>query len=130
MLLAASLLSVEEAAVQVRSLGGAAFPAHVDRDSYSLIASLGAIPPEPDFRAAEISPAGDPRAMLKMHPELCGMLLPMNSDAHYLENMPDPCAWMELPEASPEALIAALNGEIRVPLYRPGRTADGLSWEC
>ncbi len=130
MLLAASLLSVEEAAVRVRSLGGAAFPAHVDRDSYSLIASLGAIPPEPDFRAAEISPAGDPRTMLKMHPELCGMLLPMNSDAHYLENMPDPCAWMELPEASPEALIAALNGEIRVPWYRPGRTADGLSWEC
>lgn len=129
MLLAASLLSVEEAAVQVRSLGGAAFPAHVDRDSYSLIASLGAIPPEPGFRAAEISPAGDPRAMLKMHPGLCGMLLPMNSDAHYLENMPDPCAWMELPEASPEALIAALNGEIRVPWYRPGRTADGLSWE-
>lgn len=128
MLLASSLLSAEEAAGLVRSLGGASFPAHVDRDSYSLIASLGAIPPEPGFRTAEISPSGDPRALLRTNPELSELMLLMDSDAHYLENMPDPCAWIDLPEASPEALIAAVNGELRVPWFRPGRSEDGLSW--
>ena len=63
MLLAASFVTAEEAAKKARELGGTAFPAHVDRDSYSLIASLGAIPPEPDFHTAEISPQGDPRAL-------------------------------------------------------------------
>ncbi len=128
MLLASSFLTAEEAARRVRALGGAAFPAHVDRDSYSLIASLGAIPPEPGFRAAEVSPSGDPRALLRANPELCGLPLLMNSDAHYLENMPDPAAWIDLPEASPEALIAFLNGGLTAPWYRPGRSEDGLSW--
>ena len=87
-----------------------------------------AIPPEPGFRAAEVSPSGDPRALLRANPELCGLPLLMNSDAHYLENMPDPAAWIDLPEASPEALIAFLNGGLSAPWYRPGRSEDGLSW--
>ncbi len=129
MLLASSFLTAEDAAAQARALGGAAFPAHVDRDSYSLIASLGAIPPEPGFCAAEISPAGDARALLRVHPELEGLVLPMDSDAHYLENMIDPLFWLDLPDVSARSLIAVLNGELLVPWHRPGRTADGLSWE-
>lgn len=120
MLIAASLVTAEEAAKKARALGGTAFPAHVDRDSYSLIASLGAIPPEPDFRTAEISPQGDPRALLRTNPELAGKLLLMDSDAHYLENMPDPAAWLDLPENTPQALVAVLNGELSVRWYHPG----------
>lgn len=120
MLLAASFVTAEEAAKKARELGGTAFPAHVDRDSYSLIASLGAIPPELDFHTAEISPQGDPRALLRTNPELMGKLLLMDSDAHYLENMPDPAAWLELPENTPQALIAVLNGELPARWYHPG----------
>ena len=120
MLIAASLVTAEEAAKKARALGGTAFPAHVDRDSYSLIASLGAIPPEPDFRTVEISPQGDPRALLRTNPELAGKLLLMDSDAHYLENMPDPAAWLDLPENTPQALIAVLNGELSACWYHPG----------
>lgn len=120
LLLAASHVTAEEAAQKAREWGGTAFPAHVDRDSYSLLASLGAIPPEPGFCTAEISPQGDPRSLVHAHPELSRMTLLQNSDAHYLENMPDPCAWIDLPEATPEALIAFLNGELSVPWYRPG----------
>lgn len=120
LLLAASLVTAEEAAEKARGLGGTAFPAHVDRDSYSLLASLGAIPPEPGFCTAEISPRGDPRALAQAHSELSRMMLLQNSDAHALENMPDPSAWIDLPEATPQALIAALNGEQAVFWYRPG----------
>ena len=130
MLLASSFLTAEEAAAQARALGGTAFPAHVDRDSYSLIASLGAVPPEPGFCAAEISPAGDARALLRAHPELEGLVLPMDSDAHYLENMLDPVFWLDLPDVSAHSLIAVLNGELLVPWYRPGRTSDGKNWEA
>ena len=79
--------------------------------------------------AAEISPAGDARALLRVHPELEGLVLPMDSDAHYLENMIDPLFWLDLPDVSARSLIAVLNGELLVPWHRPGRTADGLSWE-
>ena len=40
-LLAAADLGAAEAAERVRALGGACFPAHIDREGYSLLASLG-----------------------------------------------------------------------------------------
>ncbi len=45
LLLQASPFSAEELAAMAREAGGAAVPAHVNRDSYSLIANLGFIPP-------------------------------------------------------------------------------------
>ena len=41
-------------------------------------------------------------------------ILLRNSDAHYLEHMLEPNAWLALPECTPECLIAALNGEIDI----------------
>ena len=114
MLISAAQIGAEEAACEARRLGGAAFPAHVDKNSYSILASLGDIPPEPGFRAAEISPAGDAEALLARCPALGGMLLLTNLDAHYLENMRDPGPWLDLPEKSLACLISALNGEISI----------------
>ena len=112
MLIAASLVTAEEAAKKARALGGTAFPAHVDRDSYSLIASLGAIPPEPDFRTAEISPQGDPRALLRTNPELAGKLLLMDSDAHYLEDIHEPEYQIYARSRGPADVLDALENRM------------------
>ena len=113
LLLNATKVTAQEASCAVRLFHGAAFPAHIDRDSFSLLASLGSIPPEAEFRAAEITASGDVEKLLQMYPELRDMILLLDSDAHYLENMQDPGPWLDLPENTAACLIDALNGAIK-----------------
>lgn len=114
LLINAAQIGVNEVLAAARNFHGTAFPAHVDKSSYSVIASLGAIPQEAGFTAAEISRNGNVSKLLKTNPELNGKILLCNSDAHYLENMLEPKAWLNLPEKSAECLILALNGEIEI----------------
>ncbi len=114
LLLNAAAISVNDIQRAAHDFGGAAFPAHVDRNAFSVIASLGAIPPEAGFAAAEIAAGGNAQKLLQTNPELNGKILLLNSDAHYLENMPEPKAWIDLPEKTPECLIEALRGKLKI----------------
>lgn len=118
LLLNAASISVNHVRSLACGFGGTAFPAHVDRSAYSVLSSLGSLPPEADFTAAEISAKGDVQTLLHRNPELRDLILLKNSDAHYLENMPDPSASVLLPEKSPKCLIAALNREIQTEWNR------------
>jgi Predicted metal-dependent phosphoesterases (PHP family) len=118
LLLNAASVSVNHVHRLACRFGGTAFPAHVDRSAYSVLSSLGSLPPEANFTAAEISAKGDVQTLLHRNPELRDLILLKNSDAHYLENMPDPSASVLLPEKSPECLIAALNREIQTEWNR------------
>ena len=51
---AATDLDLESAAALVASHNGVCWPAHIDRDANGLLAVLGAFPPEPVFRIAEL----------------------------------------------------------------------------
>ncbi len=55
LLLVSSFVTVDDARRLAEEYGGTAFPAHVDRDSYSVIAALGSIPPEGGYRVAEVT---------------------------------------------------------------------------
>ncbi len=114
LLINATEIGVNEVLALALAYHGTAFPAHVDKSAYSVIASLGAIPPEAGFTAAEISRNGKLHQLLKSNPELSSMLLLQNSDAHYLENMPDPSAWLDLPECSAACLIDAVDQKVKV----------------
>ena len=59
MLLASCDLSVDEAFDIVTNLGGVFIPAHIDRRSFSIISSLGFIPPYLDIKIVEVSKGGD-----------------------------------------------------------------------
>ncbi len=52
-----------------------------------MIASLGAIPPEAGFTAAELTRECDAQEYVKLHPELEGLALFRDSDSHYLETL-------------------------------------------
>ena len=127
-LLAAADLGAAEAAERVRALGGACFPAHIDREGYSLLSSLGAIPPEPGYRAVEISLRGDVPSLLRDHPELQHMLLLQNSDSHdsgadagpagvggLCRKIPPPACWMRSTGALRRAGPAPAEGERGAP---------------
>ena len=107
----ASGISVDKVAALARSFQGTAFPAHIDRPSYSVPAALGDIPPV-GFAAAEVTVMGDPEQMQARYPAIRGLPLLLDSDAHYLHQIQEAGPYLELPQNTPEAIIAALNGEI------------------
>jgi hypothetical protein len=53
LLVNATTLSLSEAAKLVRRLGGAFYPAHIDREANGILAILGALPEEPNFPTVE-----------------------------------------------------------------------------
>ena len=54
LLVTASFLDVESAVETVRNLGGVIIPAHIDKDSYSIVSNLGFVPEELKFSTVEI----------------------------------------------------------------------------
>lgn len=117
LLTTASAISVDRVAALARTFGGTAFPAHIDRPSYSVTASLGDLPPL-GFSAIEITKNGNVTELSKRYPELIGKPLLQNSDAHYLEDIQEAGPYLDLPDNTPETIIAALNGVIPCDWHR------------
>lgn len=69
MLSAASGIGIYEVPGLVAGLGGACWPAHIDRPSFSLISNLGLWDPELGFSFAEVSRACPPRLSGPARPE-------------------------------------------------------------
>lgn len=89
----------------VREYGGVCFPAHIDRESYSVISSLGDFPEELDVTAFELTPDASEGYWRESCKALEGKLLLRSSDAHYLENMREKEHYIELEENTAPALI-------------------------
>ena len=88
--------------------GGTAFPSHIDRPSFSLLGVLGLWEPSLGFPLAEVSRRCPPE--LPGRPDLAGVRLITNSDAHYLEQVWEAEHAMELPQRTPEAVLDWLRG--------------------
>ena len=104
-------LGIYEIAELVRSFGGLAYPAHIDRPSFSLLANLGLWDPDMGFPLAEVSKNCPPG--LFDRPDLRGVRHITACDAHYLDQIPDGHQYMELPERTPKAVLDWLRGEKR-----------------
>jgi PHP family Zn ribbon phosphoesterase len=87
LLATATSLSVEQIVTHVNALGGICLPAHVDRPSYSIIASLGFIPPQLDIAGIEMSSLTSLKKTVKWGAALGGWGVLVNSDAHRLNEM-------------------------------------------
>ncbi|MGN0555355.1 MAG: PHP domain-containing protein [Candidatus Fimenecus sp.] len=110
LLTTASAVSVDDLVPLVRSFGGACFPAHLDRASYSILSVLGFLYPELQFTTAEFTHKAFLPQYLEKHPLLRDMRIVRNSDAHYLENMVEPTKPLELRENSAQGIIDYING--------------------
>lgn len=111
LLTAASGISIDDAVKEVSRFGGAVFPAHLDRASYSVLSVLGFMYPEMGFAAAEFTHKAYIPQYEEKHPLLKEMKKLRNSDAHYLENMVEPSVEIDLPECSAEAVVSYLNAK-------------------
>lgn len=109
LLLVSSFIGVNQVSALAKKYGGVAFPAHVDRDSYSVIASLGSIPEEADFATAEVTRGCDLEQWKKQHPELGHMRILRDSDSHYLETLTGEPERIHLPEKSIRAVVDTIR---------------------
>ena len=111
LLTVASSVSIDELPELIKEYGGVCYPAHIDRESYSIISALGDFPDSLGVNAFELTPDADEKKWRESYPTLKDKILIRSSDAHYLQNMREPEFFLELPENSAEALISFLKGE-------------------
>lgn len=106
----ASFISIGEVFTLVSGFGGVCYPAHVDRPSFSVVANLGSFDESWGFANAEMSAFAQADRLIEEHPLLRKMRLLRASDAHCLENVGSASTELELPCASPQAVIDLLKG--------------------
>ncbi|HOJ10460.1 MAG TPA: PHP domain-containing protein [Clostridiales bacterium] len=109
MLLTAADMSLEEVCHTMAELGGVMIPAHVDRDSYSIISNLGMIPSEIKTGNLEISKNCDLGKFLSLYPQLSRYNFIRSSDAHNLGDILEQSSVLELEEKSIECLLYTIN---------------------
>lgn len=100
-------IGVYNAAALASAYGGVAFPAHIDRPSFSLLGNLGFWDWGMGFPLAEVSLRCPPE--LSERPDLKGVRLIQNCDAHYLSQVPDAHQYLEVPEVTPGAVLEWLR---------------------
>lgn len=109
LLLPASFIGIAEAYAKAKEFGGICYPAHIDRDSLSILSVLGEIDPACGFRTAELADITKLDALRAQHPILNSMNILTCSDAHYLENMKEAQNTLDLPALTREAVIRCLD---------------------
>ncbi len=110
LLLTSTHLSLAEAETQVEALGGLAIPAHVNRQAFGLLPTLGLVPADTHFPALEISRHLTPRTAPLQFPQIDGYTLIQNGDVHRLnEFLGTTTFYIEAPNIAEMRL--ALTGE-------------------
>ncbi len=109
LLLPASFITITEAYEKAKEFGGICYPAHIDRDSLSILSVLGEIDPACGFKTAELADLSKLDTLKEQHPILSDLHIVNCSDAHYLENMREAQNTLELPALTREAVLAALD---------------------
>ncbi len=114
LLIYATELPLAEAAALAERLGGAAYPAHIDRESNGILAVLGAMPTEPAFPTVELAEAEKWPALTGAQ-GLADRFALFSSDAHNLWRVGEQGGRIRLAadgrdeQAVRDALIAAIR---------------------
>ena len=101
-------LSFEGLWEKAASYGGVMFPAHIDKNSNSLIANLGFIPPDSSFQTVELKDMKKLHSLKREHPYLEHCRIISNSDAHYLEHINERGFTLPAAERSAKAVVDTL----------------------
>jgi len=86
LLIGGTTISLNKAIKKIHSLNGLAIPAHIDRESFSIIAQLGFIPDDMNADAVEVSYRADVDEILKI-PGVKRFPIIRSSDAHQLSEI-------------------------------------------
>ena len=105
LLINATSISIEDLGELTKQFNFVAFPAHIDKQAFSILSSLGYIPEEYGFTAFEVKDPSKIEKLKAVHPALENAVIVTDSDAHYLEHISEQTNFFEDCEASAEAII-------------------------
>lgn len=109
LLLPATEISIMDANKRVGEFGGICYPAHIDRDSLSVLSVLGEIDENCGFTTAELADISKLSELKAQHPILEKMHIVTCSDAHYLQNMREAENTLELKDLTAQSVLEALS---------------------
>ncbi len=88
--------------------GGVMIPAHIDKNSNSLLHNLGFVPPDSRFTCVEMEHPENLPGLLKENPYLKQCRVIRDSDAHYLGKIHEPVEFLEVKSRAPKDILDAL----------------------
>lgn len=113
LLTVASSVSIDALPGLIEEYGGVCFPAHIDRESYSVLSSLGDFPSELKVGAYELTPRADEKFYFENYKNITGKKLVRSSDAHYLTDMREREFYFDLENNTASCLIEYLKGKTK-----------------
>jgi Uncharacterized conserved protein len=114
LLINATSISFDELSALMEEFHGVYIPAHVDKNSNSLLSNLGFIPPDADFPAAELADITQLDKLAELNPYLKKCAIITDSDAHMLGNINEAVNFLECDSRNREDIIKAI---IRKPAF-------------
>jgi 3',5'-nucleoside bisphosphate phosphatase len=90
LLINATTISFDQVYDLMQEFHGIMIPAHIDKNSNSLLSNLGFIPPDSRFTCIELKDINNLSSLKEVNPYLNKCNIVCNSDAHYLEHINEP----------------------------------------
>lgn len=90
LLISATDISFDKVYDYVSEYNGVMIPAHIDKNSFSLMSNLGFVPPDSKFKCFELADMGNLHRLQKENEYLKNCNVITDSDAHYIEKINEP----------------------------------------
>lgn len=110
LLINATNIAFDELDKLMEEFAGIYIPAHIDKNSNSLLYNLGFIPDEAGFKTAELASLARYPELSALHPYLARCKIISDSDAHYLGYINEAENFIECNARSRRSVIEALSG--------------------
>jgi PHP family Zn ribbon phosphoesterase len=111
LLIGAAQLDLHRVVREISRLGGLSIAAHVDRPSFSILGQLGFIPGDLGLDGLEISRHSSRDSVKEEIPGVETFPVVSFSDAHFLEDVGNPCTSFFIEAPRVEEIRSALRGE-------------------
>lgn len=109
LLINATEISFDHLSALMKEYHGIYIPAHVDKNSNSLLSNLGFVPPNADFSCVEIKNPMNTPSMLEKHPYFQNCKIIYDSDSHGLGQIQEPVNFLKVNERSTNGVLSALK---------------------
>ena len=90
LLISATDISFDQVYDYVKEYNGVMIPAHIDKNSFSLMSNLGFVPPDSQFKCFELADMGNLHRLQKENEYLKNCNVITDSDAHYIDKINEP----------------------------------------
>lgn len=109
LLINATNISFDQVYDLVHRYHGFMIPAHIDKNSNSVLSNLGFIPPDSKFRCVELSNIKNLESIQRSNPYLSKCNIITNSDAHFLEHINEPVNWISSRSREVKDILESLS---------------------